>query len=77
MVTLVAYLVSDTASSRAELPPPTTTISFPVKKSPSQVAQYDIPLPLKVSSPFYAEGTRPASGGKDNGIGREGSRQWW
>jgi hypothetical protein len=44
-------LVSDTASSSAEFPPPTTIISLSVKKSPSQVAQYEIPCPLSFSSP--------------------------
>src|SRR5664280_1899063 len=51
MVTLLAYFVNETASSRAELPPPTTTISLSVKKSPSHVAQYEMPLPLKSASP--------------------------
>ena len=50
-MTLLAYFVSDTASSSAELPPPATKISLSVKKSPSQVAQYEIPFPLNVSSP--------------------------
>jgi len=39
IVTEEAYFVRETASSRAELPPPITAMSCPAKKSPSQVAQ--------------------------------------
>lgn len=39
MVTWRAYLVRNTLSSAAAKPPPTTKTSFPVKNSPSQVAQ--------------------------------------
>ena len=39
MVTCLAYLVKNTLSSAAAKPPPTTKTSFPVKNSPSQVAQ--------------------------------------
>ena len=38
-VTLVAKRVRKSASSMAESPPPTTPISLPEKKNPSQVAQ--------------------------------------
>ena len=51
MVTFVAKVVSATASSSAEFPPPTTTTLFPVKNSPSQVAQYEMPRPLNWFSP--------------------------
>ena len=39
------------ASSQAASPPPTTTIRFPLKNGPSQVAQYDTPLPANCASP--------------------------
>ena len=43
MVTLLAKLVRNSASSTAVLPPPTTTTFLPLKKKPSQVAQADTP----------------------------------
>ena len=42
-LTLVAKRVRKVASSMAESPPPTTAISWPRKKNPSQVAQVDRP----------------------------------
>ena len=49
-VTLVANLVRKIASSIAVSPPPTTTISLPRKKNPSQVAQADTPCPISTLS---------------------------
>ena len=49
-VTLLANFVRNTASSIAESPPPTTAISCPRKKYPSQVAQVDTPWPISVRS---------------------------
>ena len=46
IVTLVANLVRNMASSTAESPPPTTAISWSRKKKPSQVAQVDTPWPM-------------------------------
>jgi hypothetical protein len=46
-VTLVANLVRNSASSTAESPPPTTAISDPRKKKPSQVAQVERPWPRR------------------------------
>ena len=46
MVTFEANLVRNVASSTAESPPPTTTISWSRKKKPSQVAQVDRPWPI-------------------------------
>ncbi len=45
IVTFEANLVRKVASSMAESPPPTTAISFPRKKKPSHVAQYETPKP--------------------------------
>src|SRR5690606_9124556 len=45
--TLLANLVRNVASSRAVSPPPTTAISLPLKKNPSQVAQLETPFPRK------------------------------
>ena len=45
--TLVANLVKKLASSIAESPPPTTAISCPRKKNPSQVAHHETPRPDK------------------------------
>src|SRR5208337_2491011 len=44
-VTLLANRVRNVASSTAESPPPTTAISFPRYRAPSQVAQVLTPLP--------------------------------
>ena len=49
-VTLVANFVRNSASSMAESPPPTTAISLPRKKNPSQVAQVDTPWPRRRAS---------------------------
>ncbi len=49
-VTLVAKRVRNIASSIAESPPPTTTISFPEKKKPSQVAHEETPWPISCCS---------------------------
>ncbi len=49
-VTLVANFVRKIASSIAESPPPTTAISWPRKKKPSQVAQVDTPCPMSARS---------------------------
>jgi len=49
--TLLANFVRNVASSIAESPPPTTTISLPLKNGPSHVAQYDTPLPASSPSP--------------------------
>ncbi len=46
IVTLLANLVRKVASSIAESPPPTTAISWPLKKKPSQVAHVDRPCPM-------------------------------
>jgi hypothetical protein len=43
MVTLEAKRVRKSASSMAESPPPTTAMSWPRKKKPSQVAQVESP----------------------------------
>ena len=43
--------VRNVASSMAESPPPTTTISCPLKNGPSQVAQYETPRPASADSP--------------------------
>ena len=50
IVTLSANLVRNVASSMAESPPPTTAISWPRKKKPSQVAHVDSPWPIRRSS---------------------------
>src|SRR5215471_2196152 len=50
MVTFVAKRVRNSASSIAESPPPTTTISFPEKKNPSQVAHEETPCPINCCS---------------------------
>ena len=42
-VTLSANRVRNSASSRAESPPPTTAMSWSRKKNPSQVAQVETP----------------------------------
>ena len=47
IVTLLANLVRNVASSMAESPPPTTAISWPRKKNPSQVAQVERPWPSR------------------------------
>ncbi len=49
-VTLLANRVRKRASSRAVSPPPATTISRPLKKNPSQVAQADTPAPMRAFS---------------------------
>jgi hypothetical protein len=49
-VTLVAKRVRKIASSMAESPPPTTAISLPEKKKPSQVAQEETPCPISCCS---------------------------
>src|ERR1700722_2648880 len=49
-VTVLANLVRKVASSMAVSPPPTTTMSFPRKKNPSQVAQVDTPCPSRCFS---------------------------
>ena len=46
-MTFEANLVRNVASSTAESPPPTTAISWPRKKKPSQVAQVDRPWPSR------------------------------
>ena len=67
-VTLSANLVRNIASSIAESPPPTTTISWPRKKKPSQVAQVDTPWPS--SRPrLEAEHQRLGAGGHDDRLG--------
>ena len=50
MVTEFANLVRKVASSTAESPPPTTAMSLPRKKNPSQVAHHDTPCPDSRSS---------------------------
>ena len=50
-VTLLAKRVRKRASSMAESPPPTTAISWPRKKKPSQVAHVDTPWASRRSSP--------------------------
>ena len=47
MVTELANLVKKVASSTAESPPPTTAMSWPPKKNPSQVAHQDTPWPQR------------------------------
>ena len=57
-VTLSANFVRNMASSTAESPPPTTAISWPRKKKPSQVAHVDRPWPisrLSASSPSMSD----------------------
>jgi len=49
-VTFDAKRVRNTASSIAESPPPTTAISWPRKKYPSQVAQVETPRPISPRS---------------------------
>ena len=58
IVTSLAYLVRKTLSSAAAKPPPITNTFFPVKNSPSQVAQYATPCPRNSLSP-----SNPASRG--------------
>ena len=50
--TMGENFVRNVASSMAESPPPTTTISCPLKNGPSHVAQYETPRPARASSPF-------------------------
>ena len=50
IVTLLANLVKNVASSIAESPPPITNTSSSLKNAPSQVAQVEIPLPFCASS---------------------------
>ena len=50
IVTVSANLVRNVASSTAESPPPTTAMSWPRKKNPSQVAQVEKPWPIRRSS---------------------------
>ena len=45
IVTVSANLVRNRASSMAESPPPTTAMSWPRKKNPSQVAHQETPWP--------------------------------
>ena len=52
IVTRLANLVRNIASSIAESPPPTTTISSSLKKAPSHVAHVDIPRPFNACSPL-------------------------
>ena len=49
-LTLVAKRVRNVASSMAESPPPTTAISWPRKKNPSQVAHVESPWPRRRDS---------------------------
>ena len=49
-MTLLAKRVRKVASSIAESPPPTTTMSWSRKKNPSQVAQADTPRPSRRAS---------------------------
>ena len=46
-VTFVPKRVRKSASSKAESPPPTTTIGFSLKNAPSQVAQAETPRPCR------------------------------
>ena len=50
VIMLRANRVRKMASSMAESPPPTTTISLPEKKKPSQVAQEETPCPISFCS---------------------------
>ena len=50
IVTLEANFVRKLASSIAESPPPTTTISCSRKNAPSQTAQYETPRPCRRAS---------------------------
>ena len=55
---MLANLVKNIASSSAESPPPTTAISWSLKKKPSQVAQVDRPCPINrvsASSPSMTD----------------------
>ena len=54
------------ASSRAELPPPTTQTSCPLKNAPSQAAQCDTPRPMSFCSPAHPERTQRRAGGDDH-----------
>jgi hypothetical protein len=51
IVTDLANLVRNVASSIAESPPPTTAMSWSRKKKPSHVAHADTPRPSNVCSP--------------------------
>ena len=79
IVTLSANLVRNVASSMAESPPPTTAMSWPRKKKPSQVAQVDRPWPMRRVLRRQAEHQRLGAGGDDDGsrqvggLGRVGS----
>ena len=56
IVTVSANRVRKVASSIAESPPPTTTMSWPRKKKPSQVAQDETPWPRNSCSPGTPSG---------------------
>ena len=70
-VTLEANLVRNVASSTAESPPPTTAISWPRKKNPSQVAHVDRPWPSSSTLGFEAEHQALRAGGDDDRVGGE------
>ena len=65
-VTLLANLVRNVASSIAESPPPTTTISLSLKKKPSHVAQYETPKPCSAFSLGRPICMADAPGGDDH-----------
>ncbi len=71
MVTASPNRVRNVASSIAESPPPTTTMCWPRKKKPSQVAQDETPWPSSSCSP----GT--PSGRQAEPVARMTARAWY
>ena len=69
IVTLLANFVRKIASSIAESPPPTTAISWPRKKKPSQVAQVESPWPMQPALGLEAEHQRLRARGDDHRLG--------
>ena len=67
-MTLSANRVRNVASSSAESPPPTTAISCPRKKKPSQVAQVETPWPRRSRSDSDAEHARLRAGRDDDRV---------
>ena len=74
-VTLLAKRVRKVASSIAESPPPTTTMSWSRKKKPSQVAQADTPRPEQAGLVRQPERRGTATGRDDHGVGEVDRRR--
>ena len=69
---LAANFVRKIASSIAESPPPTTAMSCPRKKKPSQVAQVETPWPSRRLLARQAEHQRLGAGGRRSRLGPVG-----